>query len=189
MSATVTGRGHTRGHFRTKQDRPPACFMACFTGSAPAVHETRWPRCVSLARWRIHAPLLGVAWGWERPPAPFSVPAVHLDLRARKTLQRPLVDLEEDLDTDDPVGEPSDLRPSLPPSSAWAETSTFPDDPRGHINATAARRDREDSENQRTTSVIRDVILRRMGNSQPIDKSSSYRRGTTDLPVRCWRIK
>ena len=29
--------------------------------------ETRWPRCVSLACWRIHSPILGEEWGWGRP--------------------------------------------------------------------------------------------------------------------------
>ena len=30
--------------------------------------ETRWPRCVSLACWRIHSPILGEEWGCDLPP-------------------------------------------------------------------------------------------------------------------------
>ena len=42
-------RGHSRGHFRTKQDLEPACFIACFTGSTHVVLVTPWHRYGSLA--------------------------------------------------------------------------------------------------------------------------------------------
>ena len=70
-------RGHPRGHIRTKQGQPPlVSYLVSYTSRA-IVLETRWPRCISVACWRIHSPRFG------RRVRPGATPLRSNDLRPR----------------------------------------------------------------------------------------------------------